>query len=98
MLKRFLSLFTELPMDEVRRLGALEGAEINAAKIVLADEATQLCHSVAAADRAKATAATTFDEKGMGDGLPQFGGDRRGTWKDGYHRCVDHCRFCQVKR
>ncbi len=70
--ERFLGLFTELPMDEVRRLGALEGAEINAAKIVLADEATRLCHSAAAADHAKATAATTFGEKGMGDGLPQF--------------------------
>ncbi|MEK9744721.1 MAG: tyrosine--tRNA ligase, partial [Candidatus Puniceispirillum sp.] len=42
------------------------------AKIVLADEATRLCHSAAAADHAKATAATTFGEKGMGDGLPQF--------------------------
>ena len=41
---RFLALFTELPMDEVKRLGNLEGAEINEAKIVLADEATTLCH------------------------------------------------------
>ena len=71
--ERFLGLFTELPMDEVRRLGALEGAEINAAKIVLADEATRLCHSGTAADHAKATAVTTFGKKGMGDGLPQFG-------------------------
>ena len=60
-----LGRFTELPEKR-------EGAEINAAKIVLADEATQLCHSVAAADHAKATAATTFGNKGMGDGLPQF--------------------------
>jgi tyrosyl-tRNA synthetase len=42
--ERFLSLFTELPMDEVRRLGALEGADINEAKIILANEATTLCH------------------------------------------------------
>jgi tyrosyl-tRNA synthetase len=69
--ERFLGLFTELPMDEVRRLGALEGAEINAAKIILADEATRLCHGAEAAERAKATALTTFGEKGMGDGLHQ---------------------------
>ncbi|MEK9910835.1 MAG: tyrosine--tRNA ligase [Candidatus Puniceispirillum sp.] len=69
--ERFLALFTELPMDEVRRLGALEGAEINEAKIILADAATRLCHNDDAADRAKATAQKTFAERGMGDDLPQ---------------------------
>ena len=68
---RFLGLFTELPMDEVRKLGALEGAEINQAKIILADEATQLCHGIDAAKKAKATAQTTFSDKGMSDGLHQ---------------------------
>jgi len=56
---RFLALFTELPMDEVRRLGALQGAELNAAKIVLADGATLLAHgpdALAAAQRAAAGA------------------------------------------
>ena len=42
-------------MNEVRKLGALEGAEINQAKIILADEATQLCHGIDAAKKAKAT-------------------------------------------
>ena len=68
---RFLGLFTELPMDEVRKLGALEGAEINQAKIILADEATQLCHGIDVAEKAKATAQTTFSHKGMSDGLYQ---------------------------
>ena len=68
---RFLGLFTELPMDEVRKLGALEGAEINQAKIILADEATRLCHGIDAAEKAKATAQITFGDKGMSDGLHQ---------------------------
>ena len=68
---RFLGLFTELPMDEVRKLGALEGAEINQAKIILADETTRLCHGIDAAKKAKATAQTTFADKGMSDGLHQ---------------------------
>jgi tyrosyl-tRNA synthetase len=70
--ERFLGLFTELPMDEVRRLGALQGAEINHAKIILANHATTLCHGEAAAAQAEATAQTTFSEKGMPDGLPQI--------------------------
>ena len=69
--ERFLGLFTELPMDEVRRLGALQGAEINDAKINLANHATSLCHGEAAAHTAEATAQATFGEKGMSDGLPQ---------------------------
>ena len=69
--ERFLGLFTELPIDEVRRLGALQGAEINDAKIILANHATSLCHGEAAAHIAEATAQTTFGDKGMSDGLPQ---------------------------
>ena len=69
--ERFLGLFTELPMDEVRRLGALQGAEINDSKIILANQATSLCHGEAAAHTAEATAQTTFGDKGMSDGLPQ---------------------------
>jgi len=51
--ERFLALFTFLPMDEVRNLGALEGAEIRKAKAVLAYEATKLCHGQEAADNAR---------------------------------------------
>ena len=69
--ERFLRFFTELPMDEVRRLSALRGAEINDAKIILANHATALCHGEAAAKAAEATAQTTFGDKGMSDGLPQ---------------------------
>jgi tyrosyl-tRNA synthetase len=67
---RFLRLFTELPLDEIARLEALEGAEINDAKIVLANEATRLCHGDAAADAAAETARRTFVEGGIGDELP----------------------------
>ena len=69
--ERFLGLFTELPMADVRRLGALKGAEINDAKVILADEATLLCHGKEAAEKAKATAQTTFSDRGMSDGLNQ---------------------------
>ena len=69
--KRFLGLFTELPMDEVLRLGALKGAEINDAKIVLANEATRLCHGIDAANKARVTAQATFDDRGIGEGLHQ---------------------------
>jgi tyrosyl-tRNA synthetase len=68
---RFLALFTELHMDEVKRLGNLEGAEINEAKIVLADEATTLCHGADAARGARETAQQTFSGAGVSEGLPQ---------------------------
>ena len=70
--ERFLGLFTELPMEEVRRLGALTGAEINDAKVILANYATTLCHGEVGAKTAEATAQTTFSDKGMSDGLPQI--------------------------
>ena len=57
---RFLRLFTELPLDEIARLEALDGAEINEAKAVLATEATALCHGREAAEAAAATARHTF--------------------------------------
>jgi tyrosyl-tRNA synthetase len=67
---RFLKLFTVLPLNEIDRLAALKGAEINEAKKVLATEATALVHGRAAADEASATARTTFEEGGLGASLP----------------------------
>ena len=67
---RFLRLFTDLPIDEITRLETLGGAEINAAKIVLANEATALCRGRAAAEAAAATARATFESGGAGDDLP----------------------------
>jgi tyrosyl-tRNA synthetase len=64
---RFLRLFTELPLDEIDRLGALDGAERNEAKKVLAFEATKLCHGVDAAEQAAAAARAVFE--GGGDGV-----------------------------
>jgi tyrosyl-tRNA synthetase len=66
---RFLKLFTDLPLDEIARLEALQGAEINQAKIVLATEATAMLHGREAADTAAATARATF-EGGAGEDLP----------------------------
>jgi tyrosyl-tRNA synthetase len=67
---RFLKLFTVLPLDEIDRLAALKGEEINEAKKVLATEATVLVHGRAAAEDAAATARATFEEGGIGAQLP----------------------------
>ena len=67
---RFLKLFTILPLDEIARLSALGGAEINEAKKVLATEATALLHSRAAADEAAETARQTFEQGGAAETLP----------------------------
>ncbi|MTJ80147.1 MAG: tyrosine--tRNA ligase [Telmatospirillum sp.] len=67
---RFLKLFTELPMDEIARLGALDGAEINDAKKILANEATRLARGAEAAELAAETARRTFEEGAAADTLP----------------------------
>ncbi|MEO0881931.1 MAG: tyrosine--tRNA ligase [Pseudomonadota bacterium] len=67
---RFLRLFTELSLDEVAELDALEGADINTAKIRLANEATILLHGVDAAKDAEAAAAAVFTDGGAADALP----------------------------
>ncbi len=67
---RFLKLFTDLPLDEIARLEALQGAEINEAKKVLATEATSLAHGRAAAEEAAETARRAFEEGQAADTLP----------------------------
>lgn len=67
---RFLKLYTELPVGECDRLGALAGSEINEAKVILANEVTGLCHGAAAAAAAEATAREVFEKGGVGDDLP----------------------------
>jgi tyrosyl-tRNA synthetase len=69
---RFLKLYTELPVEECERLGALGGSEINEAKIVLANEVTALCHGRAAAEAAEATAQGVFGTMSAVEG----GGDK----------------------
>ncbi len=69
---RFLRLFTELPLDEIARLERLEGSEINEAKIILASEATKMCHGPAAAKAAAETARQTFQEGSAGKDLPRI--------------------------
>ena len=67
---RFLKLYTELPVAECDRLGALDGAEINEAKIRLANEVTALLHGPDAAAAAEATAREVFEKGGVGEDLP----------------------------
>lgn len=67
---RFLKLFTLLPMDEIARLEALQGAEINEAKKVLATEATALVHGREAAELAAETARKTFEQGALAESLP----------------------------
>lgn len=71
MVEKMLKLFTVLPMSEVSRLAALQGAEINEAKMVLAFEATKLLRGEAAAQNAAETALQTFAGAGRSDGLPK---------------------------
>jgi tyrosyl-tRNA synthetase len=67
---RFLKLYTEMPLGEIARLGALGGAEINEAKKLLATEATAMLHGRAAAEEAAETARRTFEEGQSAAGLP----------------------------
>jgi tyrosyl-tRNA synthetase len=67
---RFLKLYTELPVAECDRLGALAGSEINLAKVVLANAVTTLLHGAEAAAAAEATAREVFEKGGIGDDLP----------------------------
>jgi tyrosyl-tRNA synthetase len=67
---RFLKLFTTLPLAEIEKLAALEGAEINEAKKALADAATALLHGAEAARKAAETARRTFEEGAIAENLP----------------------------
>ncbi len=67
---RFLRLFTDLPLDEIARLEALEGSAINDAKVVLANEVTGLVRGPEAARAAAGTASATFAGGGLGEDLP----------------------------
>ncbi|MEO0943518.1 MAG: tyrosine--tRNA ligase [Pseudomonadota bacterium] len=77
---KFLKMFTELPVDECDRMGALGGSEINDAKIRLANEVTTLCRGADAAVAAEATAREVFEKGGIGDDLPtlELGADELG--------------------
>lgn len=68
--ERFLKLFTKLPMDEIAKLAALQGAELNEAKKVLATEATALLHGRQAAEQAMETARQTFEQGATAQSLP----------------------------
>ncbi|MDE2435101.1 MAG: tyrosine--tRNA ligase [Sphingomonadales bacterium] len=75
---KFLRLFTDLSLDEIARLESLGGSEINAAKVVLANEVTKLCRGEEAAKAAEATASATFTGGGVGADLPVLALPREG--------------------
>lgn len=67
---KFLRLFTDIPLEHIARLESLPGAEINAAKIALANAATAMLHGEEASQAAEETARTTFEQGGAGEDLP----------------------------
>ena len=67
---KFLKLFTELPISEIVKLGKLKGAEINEAKIILANEVTKLCRSSEVADKISSSSAKLFNKSETDDALP----------------------------
>lgn len=69
---KFLKLFTDLDLSEIEKLSKLEGKELNEAKILLANEATAMCHSKEAAENAHQTAIKTFEQLSIGDNLPEY--------------------------
>lgn len=69
---RFLKLFTTLPMDEIERLSAIAGSELNEVKKILATEVTAILHGRAAAEQAAETARKTFEEGGLSENLPSI--------------------------
>ena len=69
---KFMRLFTDMPLDEIATMEALEGADINLAKMRLANETTILLHGADAAKAAEATARETFERGGAAAGLPTF--------------------------
>ena len=96
---RFLKLFTVLPLDEIGRLAALQGQDVNEAKKVLATEATALVHGRAAADEAAGTARKTFEEGATSLALPTVSvaaqGHCRRAWRV---ECIRGRRSCNVER
>ncbi|WOC17262.1 tyrosine--tRNA ligase [Pseudochrobactrum sp. MP213Fo] len=70
--ERFLKLYTTMPMDEIARLAALGGSEINETKKILATEITAMLHGREAAEQAAETARKTFEEGAISDNLPSF--------------------------
>ncbi|WP_309085417.1 tyrosine--tRNA ligase [Chelativorans sp.] len=76
--ERFLKIFTRLPLDEIARLAALGGSEINEAKKVLATEATAIVHGRTAAEAAAETARKTFEEGALAESLPTVAISRAG--------------------
>ena len=69
---KLLRMITDLPIDEIKRLEALKGSEINEAKKILANEITTIIHGQNSANEALQTALETFEKKGFGDQLPQI--------------------------
>ncbi len=81
---KFLKLFTDLPLEEIERLESLKGAQINDAKIALADAATTMLHGISAAKEAKTAASKVFSQGATAEGMPSFDVDAS-TIQSGYN-------------
>ncbi len=93
---RFLKLFTMLPLDEIAKLAALQGAEINEAKKVLATEATAVLHGRDKAQAAAETARTTFEQGALAQDLPTVEISHGGSCEG--HRRVDGLRAGRARK
>ncbi len=69
---RFLKLFTEIDLNEIKKLEKLKGSEVNEAKIILANEVTKICRGTASATEASKTANDVFNKKQLNENLPMF--------------------------
>ena len=91
---RFLKLYTEMPMDEIARLAALGGSEVNEAKKMLATAATTMLHGREVAEQAAETARRTFEEGQSAEGLPTISARsrwrNRAFWRPASRRALPH--------
>lgn len=89
LVEKFLKIFTEIPLDEIARLSALQGAELNAAKKILAQAATEIAHGRAAADAAAAAAESLFGGGANGENAPVVEIAARGAELDVYEFIIE---------
>ena len=92
-------LYTELPVAECDRLGALAGSEINDSKVILANEVTALLHGAEAAKAAEATAREVFEKGGVGDDLPTLTLSHDDIGDEGFNRAIDReIGPCEIRK
>lgn len=95
--EKFLKMFTGLERSEIEKLSKLSGSEINEAKIILANEATALCHGREKADAARSTARETFEEdRRKSSGLPLYSFSGEVLFAIPLYKLIVECKFCKT--